>query len=182
MCGRLGTFGLPRGGCRLSYQRHALSRGALSNVCALAWARFNRYAAVEAQEQQPYDQLWEKDGTILRVQVKTAHWSRSQGCYRANTFHGGTRNVAQRYSSDHCDTLFVVSADFQRYWLLPLERFNGKVPKGLTFSAAGQYAKFEVNGFRADVSPHLLDFGDDSKPPGRPPSGMNYLFDEDSDA
>ena len=70
------------------------------------------------------DYVVEWDGKLVRVNVKTLHWVKSQNCYHAETrtsCPGGNR----AYTSDEIDYFGIVSLEYGHIWMVPLSATRG---------------------------------------------------------
>jgi hypothetical protein len=74
------------------------------------------------------DLIAEKDGSLLRVQVKTCTFER-RGRFEVRLATGGGNQswnrVSKLFSPDRCDYLFVLTGD-NRKWFIPAEVVGGR--------------------------------------------------------
>jgi len=68
----------------------------------------------------PYDVIAEKDGRLIRIQVKTATLSR-HGSYRCSLTHGSQHKV--RYNDKACDAVILFAPYSEDYTDIPHDGF-----------------------------------------------------------
>jgi Holliday junction resolvase-like predicted endonuclease len=120
------------------------AQGDLGELSAIEWLGSQGYNVFIPLSHSPDVDLIADDGEhLLRVQVKTStQFERNRWAVMICT-RGGNRSwngVVKRFSSDRCDSLFVLVGDGRR-WFIPA----GSVEAGTGLRLGGpKYAEFEV--------------------------------------
>jgi len=99
--------------------------------------------------QSPCDFIACKEDEVLRIQVKSAYWSKnSKGLeYLISTVRKGCRQQ-NFYSKKDCDTVVIIYED--RVWVIPVEELNNESnitldrKQDLVRSRCKDYSKFEI--------------------------------------
>jgi PD-(D/E)XK nuclease superfamily protein len=119
-------------------------QGDLGELSAMEWLGTQGYAVYLPVGHSPdCDLIAERDGGLLRVQVKTTtQWRNSRWEVTLCT-RGGNRSwsgLVKRFSAARCDSLFVLVADGRR-WFVPADA----VAAGSKIVLGGpKYAIYEV--------------------------------------
>ena len=130
---------------RLSPRR----QGDLGEQSALDWLVWNGYAVYLPFGHSPdTDIVAERDGRLLRIQVKTSGVRRADRWEFSICTRGGNQSwngLVKRFAADRCDYLFAVAANGRR-WFIPAPAVDG----GTHVCLGGpKYAPYEVEPGRA---------------------------------
>jgi hypothetical protein len=123
-------------------------QGDLGELSAMEWLGSRGHAIYLPVGHSPdCDLIAERDGSLLRVQVKTTRRYHNRRWNVMVCTRGGNQSwngLVKRFSPSRCDRLFVLVADGRR-WFIPAAAIEG----GTCVVLGGpKYAKFEVEAGR----------------------------------
>jgi hypothetical protein len=123
-------------------------QGDLGELSAMEWLGSRGYAIYLPVGHSPdCDLIAERDGSLLRVQVKTTTQFRKRRWDVTLCTRGGNQSwngIVKRFSAVRCDGLFVLVADGRR-WFIPATAVDG----GSLIALGGpKYAEFEIEAGR----------------------------------
>ena len=76
----------------------------------------------------PYDLAIDRDGKLLRIQVKHAWYDKSKRMYLVDSRQTKTnrrRMIRKKYSNQDFDFVIICLSDRRVYYIMPVEIFNG---------------------------------------------------------
>lgn len=108
---------------------HRRRQGDLGEANAIEWlTRCGANVLVPLFHSPDYDLVADRDGVLLRIQVKTSTSRRNGRYVVAVCTRGGNRSgkgSIKRFDGSRCDCVFVLVADGRR-WLLPARALGGR--------------------------------------------------------
>jgi hypothetical protein len=129
-------------------RRNPRKQGDLGEVSAIEWLVSAGYSIYLPLGHSPdVDLVAERDGRLLRVQVKTTTQLRLGRWDVTICTRGGNQSwngLSKRFSADRCDFLFVLAGDGRR-WFIPSEAVGGG--SGIRLGGP-KYADYEVESGR----------------------------------
>ena len=123
-------------------------QGDLGELSAIDWLVSHGYGVYLPLGHSPdCDLIAERDGELLRVQVKTCTRRHKRRWQVAICTRGGNQSwngLVKRFTAERCDWLFVLVGDGRR-WFIPANEVEGTTAIAL---GGPKYAVFEVEAGR----------------------------------